>query len=75
MEICTSCTRLSNALIASMIPAEKEKPAGLMMASASCRAGRGNRPLPSACTGVSAAGNAKSSHPKGINDLLTITIY
>ena len=39
------------------------------------RAEAGNQPLPSACAGVSAAGDAKWIHPKGINGLLTITIY
>ena len=34
----------------------------------------GNQPLPS-YAGVSAAGDAKWIHPKGINGLLTITIY
>jgi len=75
--MCTSRTGPSNALIASMIPAEvKEKPTGLMMDGVGvlARGGR-NQPLPPYARGVSAAKDARCSHPKGINGLLTITIY
>ena len=68
MEMCTSHTRSFECLDRVRDPAEvKEKPAGLLMDGRGGLArGGGNQPLPSACAGVSAVGDVKRSHPKGL---------
>ena len=77
LEMCTSHTRSFECLYRVHDPAEvKEKPAGLLMDGRGGLArGGGNQPLPPACAAYRRQGAAKSSHPEGINGLLTITIY